>query len=248
MKFLSWLFFCLSPFALFCSEGGNGLILCPVFIVLGFIFKWFDKKINGTPTAVIKIEPQKFWEYHYKDRMRSTIAQKDTISDGLMALKDKEARDWATKISGYHNTWVPPEAEQEQIARENGVVTEQMAKERTANKNRIQIGKYFLLKELSEKYYGRRFGKREQGDYCCYPWRRIKDDLYRIKLADGHAINEKWIELDYNMNIREIWDSLSEQEKAIAIKWIKEYEEKLLELINIYIKEGRNFCTVGIDF
>ena len=120
MEYLSWLFFCLSPFALFCSEDGIGLILCPVFILLGFVFRWIGSCSSGTPTAVVKVKPQEFWEWHYKDRMRNTLAQKETIGDELMAYKDKEARDWATTICGYHNAWVPPESTQEQIARANG--------------------------------------------------------------------------------------------------------------------------------
>ena len=134
MEFLSWLFFCLSPFALFCSENGNGLILCPVFIILGFVFKWVGSNCGNTSKAVVKIEPQKFWEWHYKDRMRSMIAEKDSTSDRLMAYKDQEARRWATTICGYHNAWVPPETTQEQIARANGVVTEQMVKEKEEKK------------------------------------------------------------------------------------------------------------------
>ena len=248
MESLSWIFFCLSPFALFCSEDGNGLILCPVFIMLGFIFKWIGNNGSGTPTAVVKVEPQEFWEWHYKDRMRSTLAQKDTINDGLMALKDKEARRWATTICGYHNAPVPSEGRQEQIARSNGVITEQMVKEKAVNKDRIQIGKYFLLKELEEKYYGKRFGKSGRGERCYYPWTKIKDDCYKIKLSDGHSINEKWIELDYKMSLREIWGSLSGQEKAQATEWIKEYETKLLERIDNYIKEGHDFYSVGVEF
>ena len=96
MEFLSWLFFCLSPFALFCSEDGNGLILCPVFIILGFVFKWIGSNSNATPTAVVKIDPREFWEWHYKNRIRKTIEDRDTLGDRMMAAKDKEAREWAT--------------------------------------------------------------------------------------------------------------------------------------------------------
>lgn len=130
MDYLSWLFFCLSPFALFCSEDGNGLILCPIFILLGFVFKFIGGNIDNTPTATVKIEPQSFWEWHYKDRMRSMYVQKDLGDEGRMAIHDREARQWATTICGYHNAWVPPEAKQEQIARENGVITEQMLKQK----------------------------------------------------------------------------------------------------------------------
>ena len=248
MGFLSWLFFCLSPFALFCSEDGNGLILCPVFIILGFVFKWVGNNSSDTPTAVVKIEPQKFWEWHYKDRMRSTLAQKGSINDRLMAIEDKEARRWATTICGYHNVWVPPEATQEQIARANGVITEKMIKERNINKDRVQIGKYFLLKELEEKYYGKQFGKSGRGERHCFPWTKIKDDHHKVKLSNGREINEKLIEYDYKMSIREIWGSLSEQEKAEAAKWIKKYEERLLKLVNDYMEDGRYFYGVDIEF
>ena len=248
MNFLSWLFFCLSPFALFCSESGNGLILCPVFVVLGFICKWAGENSGGTPRAVVKVDPNEFWKWHYKDRISSVLAQKDSISDGLMAYKDQEARRWATTICGYHNAWVPPEATQEQIARANGVITEQMVKEKAVNKDRIQIGKYFLMKELKKKYYGKRFGKDGRGERYYHPYTKIEKDRYKIKLSDGHSINEKWIELDYKMSLREIWDSFSEREKSQATKWINEYEEKLLKLVNGYIDEGHDFYNVDIDF
>ena len=248
MEGLSWIFFCLSPFALFCTGDGNGLIMCPVFIILGFVFRWLENTGCGTSKPVVKIEPQKFWEWHYKDRMRSTLAEKDSISEGLMALKDKEARDWATTICGYHNVWVPPEARQEQIARSNGVITEKMIKDRNAKKDKIQIGKYFLLKELENKYYGKRFGKSGRGERCYFPWTTIKDDCRKIKLSNGRPVSGSMIEYDYKMSIRSIWDSLSEQEKAQATIWSKKYEERLLKQVNDYIEGGRDFRGVHIDF
>lgn len=248
MEYLSWLFFCLSPFALFCSGGGKGLILCPIFILLGFVFKLIGGNIDGTPTETVKIEPQNFWEWHYKDRMRSTLTQKDSINDGLMALKDKEARDWATTICGYHNAWVPPEGKQEQIARKNGVVTDQMLKERAVKNDRIQIGKYVLLMELAEKYDGKQFGKTGRGERCCFPWIKMKEDLHKIKLSDERPINVKLIEYDYKMSLRAIWDNLPPEEKSETIRWIKEYEEQLLKLVNDYIEDGIHFNSVNMDF
>lgn len=145
MESLSWIFFCLSPFALFCSEGGNGLILCPVFIILGFVFKWIGNNSGGTPTAVVKVEPQEFWEWHYKNRIRKTLDNRDSISDRKMASDDKGAREWATAMCGYHNVWIPPQEEQERIARENGVITNKMLEERAERwNNRFQ-------RELSPK-------------------------------------------------------------------------------------------------
>lgn len=221
MEFLSWMFFCLSPFALFCSENGSGLILCPVFIALGFVFKRSGDNSRGR--TVVKIEPQKFWEWHYKDRMRSALAQKDSINDGLMALKDKEARSWATTICGYHNAWVPPESEQERIARANGVITEQMIKEKTIKKDRIQIGKYFLMCELKFKYE-KKWIMRNQ----------IEKDMLKIKISHSYGADDWWVKQRYGMTVGETWETLSPEEKQQAEKWIIEYEEKLVKTVQYY--------------
>lgn len=224
MKSLSWIFFCLSPFALFCSEDGNGLILCPVFIILGFIFKWIGGNIGGTHRVVTKVEPQKFWEWHYKNRISSALAQKETISDYLMSYKDKEAREWATSICGYHNAWVPPEATQEQIARANGVITEKMIKERDEKKDKIQIGKYFLMNELRLKYEDKNW----------YMEREIKNDIRKIKISHHSGADDWYVKQEYGKTVSEMWETLLPEEKQKAEKWVKEYEEKLIQAIQNY--------------
>lgn len=238
MKFLSWLFFCLSPFALFCTENGGGLILCPAFIILGVIFKHGGNNIEGN--AVVEIEPQKFWEYHYKDRMRITFAQKQSINDGLMALKDKEARSWATTICGYHNAWVPPEEKQEQIARSNGVVTEKMVKESAMQKDRIQIGKYFLMNELKLKYDNVK------------TWRiqnEIKNDMSKIKIAHNNGVNDWYVKREYGMTVGEMWKTLSLAEKQQVEKWVKKYEEKLIQAVKEYESHNEYMIrSVKMDF
>ena len=224
MEFLSWLFFCLSPFALFCSENGNGLVLFPVFIILGFICRWVGNNIGGTSTPVIKIEPQKFWEWHYKDRIRSALAQKDSIGDYLMSAKDKEARSWATTICGYHNAPVPSECVQEQIARANGVVTEKIVKEREIKKDRIQIGKYFLMNELQLKY--------ENGNMSVE--RKIREDIKKIKILHHGGADDWYVKREYGKTVREMWETLSLEEKEQAEKWVEEYESKLIRAIQDY--------------
>ena len=247
MSYLSWLFFCLSPFALFCTEDGNGLIMCPVFIMLGFIFKWASNNTNSTTRAVVKVSPQEFWEWHYKDRISSTLAEKDSVSDSFIAYKDQEARKWATTICGYHNAWVPPESKQEQIARSNGVVTEQMVKAKEVNKDRVQIGKYFLMTELEEKYRSTQIGKGGR-ENCCFPRMHIEEDKYKIKSSDDRLISDYWIKGKYNKSISEIWESLSYEEKTQATKWIEEYEEKLIRLCNEYVYGELYDIDVKIDF
>ena len=247
MEYLSWLFFCLSPFALFCSEDGNGLILCPVFIILGFICKYAGNSSGNSSGATIRVEPQEFWEWHYKNRMSSTLDQKDTICDELMAHRDQEARSWATTICGYHNAWVPPEEKQEQIARENGVITEQMLKLKTVNKDRIQIGKYFLMEELEKKYYSTKIGKGGR-EKSCYPQMTIKKDKYKIKTSNYRMISEYCVKSEYNKSIKEMWDSLTNEEKKQAIEWFGEYEKRLIELCNEYVCGNLYKIDVNMDF
>ena len=235
MEYLSWLFFCLSPFALFCSENGNGLILCPIFIILGFVFKYAGNNSGGGTT--VKVEPHEFWEWHYKNRMRATLIEKDSINDGLMALKDQEARRWATSICGYHNAPIPTEERQEQIARSNGVVTEKMIKERNEKKDRMQVGKYVLMNELLEKY-----------NTTYYPKSRIKKDIDKIQTSNDRYITEYWAYDKYKKSIREIWDSLSKEEKNQAAKWVEEYEEKLISAINTYTNGELYNVDIKMDF
>lgn len=245
MEYLSWLFFCLSPFALFCSEDGNGIVLSVVFIILGFLFKYAGNNNGGG--AVVKIEPHKFWEWHYKDRMRSTLEQKDTINDGLMALKDKEARDWATTVCGYHSAPVPSEEQQEQIARANGVITEKMIIKRNEEKDRIQVGKHVLMNELMGKY-----GATKKGEVidsiCCFTIARIKKDIDKIKASNNEYITEYWAHTKYKKKLKEIWNSLSEEEKNQAMRWIEEYEKQLVVAVHERAYRKRQDDNVDMDF
>lgn len=246
MEYLSWMFFCLSPFALFCSEDGNGLILCPIFIILGFVFRWIGNNGIGSKT-VVKVNPQEFWEWHYLDRMKDTLAQKNTMDDYLMSTKDKEARDWATIVCGYHNCYVPSDSQQEKIARANGVVTEKMIKKRERNKDRIQIGKFFLMGELEEKYKSTRI-RDNRGRRGCSPITYIKMDKDRIRTSDYGFINDYWTEKKYNMSIKEVWDDLSTEEKNKAKKWVEEYEKNLMMMVHEYVDNERACVCVKMDF
>ena len=225
MEYLSWFFFCLSPFALFCSEDGTGLLLFPVFIAIGFAFRWAAKNIGSSSTVVVKIEPQNFWEWHYKDRMSSTLAQKDSINDELMAHWDKEARSWATTICGYHNAPVPSEAKQEQIARSNGVITDKMVKEKEIKKDRIQIGKYFLMSELKLKYDTVRTWNTRKV---------IENDMRKIKISHHSGADDWYVKREYGKTVREMWATLSFEERKQAEMWVKEYESKLTRAIQDY--------------
>lgn len=246
MEYLSWMFFCLSPFALFCSENRNGLILCPIFIILGFVFRWIGNDGSGSKT-VVKVNPQEFWEWHYLNRMKNTLAQKDTIDDYLMSANDKEARDWATTICGYNNCYVPSESQQENIARNNGVITEKMIKKRERSKDRIQIGKFFLMCELEEKYQSTRISD-GSGRRGCYPRNYIKIDKDRIRISDYRLIGDYSIEKKFNMSIKEVWNDLSTREKNEAREWVEEYEKNLMRMVHEYVDNERACVCVKMDF
>ena len=241
MEFLASMFFIMSPFVLFCSESGNGLILAPICLILGFVCKWIDE---GGLEPKNKVQPKDWWAENYKQEVARLLHSGAKGNP----YTDKQARKFADYITRINKCPMPSDEEKERIAKDFGIVTEKMKKEENIKHDRIQIGKYFLLKELREKYHGKRFGNNGRGERCCYPWTIIKDDLYKIRLSDGHSINEAWIELDYKKTLREIWDGLSEQEKEQATKWIKEYEERMLKQIEDYIEGGRDFRSVHVDY
>lgn len=235
MEYLSWLFFCVSPFALFCSDSGDGLILCPICIILGFVFKRAGSR-SGKSGVVVKVDPKHFWEWEYIKRITPIIAKRASINDELMAARDKEAREWATTICRYHNVWIPPESIQEQIARANGVVTESMVREKVIKKDRIQIGKYYLVRELYLKYENRK------------KWRislKIKDDMNKIE-SNSICMCDWNIKREYGMTVSEMWKDLSPEEKEQVLEWFKEYAEKRIQTIEDY-ESRREFVIRSIE-
>lgn len=233
MNDFSKLFFWLAPFGLFCSRVVNGFVLCAIFIILGFVFKWIEDNVN-----TIKIDPKELWELRYKDRMRYVVWEKASISDEVMAREDKEARGWATAVCDCHGAWIPPKETQEEIARAYGVVTEQMVKEKAEKKDRIQIGKYYLMRELKLKY-----------EKTWYIRKEIEKDMRKIKMS-YHSDADDWsVEKRYGKTIKEMWGTFSPEEKQRATDWIKEYEKKLTVAIRDY-EERKSFVvqSVNMDF
>ena len=226
MESLSWIFFCLTPFGFFCTENGTGLITGTVFLILGFVFKWLGKNGGETPTAKVKVEPQKFWEWHYMD----------SINNGGI---DQNARTWATTVARAHSCPIPSDAEQERIARKNGIITEQMKYDEQDKWNRIQVAKYRLMNDLYEKYKAK--GRITSSDYVsgrtgrqCCPYFYIESSMSALK---GFIKVNRWN--------KDPWNSvISESEKAEAKKWITEYEERLIREVNDYIENGTLMPTI----
>ena len=107
MEGLAFVFFGTAPFALFCSESGNGIILCIVFLILGGICKWIA---NGGLEPKIKVEPKDWWETNYKLNMAQGRGHK--IS--------KDLADYTTTINRFP---MPSEEKKEEIARAMGAIT-----------------------------------------------------------------------------------------------------------------------------
>ena len=239
MESLSWIFFCLTPFGFFCTENGTGLITGTVFLILGFVFKWLGNNSGGEPTAKVKVEPQKFWECHYMD----------SINGGGI---DQNARTWATTVARAHNCPIPSEAEQERIARRNGIVTEKMKQQEKDKWDRIQVGKCYLMQELEKKYKNNFAQKIDENNSnknrrMAYPSLYIEASTRALQFDD---IGTNYV-AGYNTfhrfkkNVDEMWNTeLSFNEKVEAKKWVEEYENRMLKEINDYIEKGIPMPTI----
>lgn len=225
--------FILAPIALFCSQNGNGFILCVVLLILGGICKWIG---GGGLNPTVRISRRKWWEEQYKARLGINSANKDKpdAKDDQIA---KDIADWSTKSMKLP---MPTEEEKEKIARAIGVTTYQMKYDEEDRWNRIQVEKYRLMEELYKKYKAKGdicskdyvFGKRV-GRVCC-PYMYIKYSMMVLK--DFITV--------YEWNQNPWTETASIDEKAEAKKWIDEYEKRLISEVNDYIENGISMPTI----
>ena len=216
MEYLSWLFFSISPFALFCSEDGNGLILCPVFVVLGFICKWAANQSRKKPRGIVKLEPQEYWEWHFKQRLN------EKIHPNLNSTNTPEmARDWANQMCIYHGVGYPSDERFEQICKEMGLKTKKVKDNEDEEYDRIQSGKYYLLD---------RFEKIPRT-----PWDRIniikmeKKKLYFKKTGHCYGVGDIQIWSRFNKDTDEMWNVLTQEERDEATKWFEEWKNNAIK-------------------
>lgn len=138
---LGWIFLITTPFALFCSENGNGWFLCLIYLSLGIMCVWIG---NGGTDTKIRVKPKEMWEYVYRERIMYHFS-KDTTGD-------ENARKIADKVTRDNNCPMPTEEEKENIARSFGIVTKKMLQDEYFRINKLQFGKYYLMK-MTAKYY-----------------------------------------------------------------------------------------------
>lgn len=237
MEYLSWLFFCLSPFVLFASDNGTGLISCPVFIILGFVFKYIAKKSKtvsytdedgkknvykietdecGNTKLTAVVEPQNFWEWHFKQRLN------EKIHPNLNATNTPEmARDWANQMCMYHGVGYPSDEKFEQICKEMGLKTKKVKDAEDEVYDRIQAGKFLLLDRF-EKIQGT-------------PWDRIniikmeKKKLYFKKTGHCYGVGDFQIWSRFKKDTGEVWNSLTQKERDEATKWFEEWKNNAIK-------------------
>lgn len=220
MAFFSTMFFFAAPFALFCSGGGNGLALCSIFIILGFVCRWLGGGNIGKPK--LKVSPNEFWETNYGISLAK-------------GSKDEDARAWATTMCRINSCRIPTDEEQEEIAQKRGVVTEAMKREKTDPIDRLQFGKYYLFEKEIQKCAQKKMGK---------PWEEYSK-LFDLEDAMGECLHlirytgfndsigtfslrleKKFGEKDADV----VWNTLlSEEERTEAERWVKECIERIKE-------------------
>lgn len=222
---MSWFFFILTPFGFFCAENGTGLITGTVFLILGFICKWIE---NGGLEPKIKVEPKDWWETNYRINMAQGRGHE--ASKGI-----------ADDTTRWNHCPMPSEEEKERIAKSLGVVTEKSKQDIREHWDRVQVGKYYLMTELIEKYEK-------------YHWNVTK--LYPLPVeyikASRNALEFVWdgrvggflTFSRFKKNDEEMWNSLSTEEKNEAREWVREYEERFVKEINDYLENGVEMPTI----
>ena len=227
MGYLSFMFFALSPFALFCSEDGNGIILFPVFLILGAICKWIaNDGINEARKP--KVSSEEFWTIHFLNHYNSWKGEEKAN------VTAENSKSWADQVARANGCVPPTDERYEQIAKEHGIKTRKVKQVEEDRWNRVQVEKYRLMEELEKKYGWIGFrSKDKKRTYC--PRLCIKPSKQALK---------GFIKVDPLRN-KDPWTAiLSEDEKMEAKKWIEEYEERLLREMNDYLENGVQVPTI----
>ena len=76
----------------------------------------------------------------------------------------------------------------------------------------------------------------------------IKNDINKIKTSCNSYITEYWAHSKYKKSVKEIWDSLSEEEKNQAARWVEEYERQLIYVMRECIYGKRSHTNIKMDF
>ena len=77
----------------------------------------------------------------------------------------------------------------------------------------------------------------------------ITMEMKKIKISRHGGADDWYVKQEYGKTVKEMWKTLSLEEKEKAEEWIKEYEEKLIKSIRDYEKRIEfTIRPVKIDF
>lgn len=242
---MSTIFFILTPFGLFCTENGTGLIVAPIFLILGFICKWIEnggfEKINTS-----KVSSEEFWTIHFLDRYYS-------LKKSGMVCATEEAKGWADEVTKFNGGCPVSDEKFEQIAKEHGIVTKKEQKTTEDIFDRIQFGKYYLLGKLKEKYKNMSIVDKE-GKWAIISWSHPQyipiEELIDASqqalsfVGIGNNLTKLNIFDKYKKEDDDIWITLSPREKEIAQAWVSEYEDRLVNEIKLCEKSDEPLPTI----
>lgn len=219
--------FVIAPISLFCSQNGNGITLCIIFLVLGIICRWIG---NGGLNPTVRIKKENWWEEHYKMCLGAQAANKDKLD----ATDDKIARENADYRTRIKNIPLPSEEEKEKIARSMGIITYKMQQDAKDSWNKIQYEKCRLMKEFEENTNWNEFGKGYNS--------------FRLYVEASRKALEYHMDF-YSVLKEQPWDKpLTTEEKLEANKWIKEYKERFLKEVNDYVENKKSMPTIDYHY
>ena len=214
-----------SPFALFCS--GCGLVLCPVFIVLGLILKYIGVDYTGTTE---RIRREDYWKWLFDKKIKD---RKITDYQQL-----KQIFDHCDNCADFNRMPKPTKQEKEELAKSFGVITQSIQDEVMKKRDRIQVAKYCLMGELAEKYSGVIIREKAHRNRCFKADRFIDRDRMHIKMSKGEIFFNHITVDGRKYEIEKIWNNTSKKERKVAQKFVEEYEAKFLELADNFVENG----------
>lgn len=217
-----------SPFALFCSENGNGGYLFLIFIAFGCICAWIGR---GGLEHTIRVKPKDWWETQFRASI-SKHKEKQLSSRNVQA-----SWDFANYITSVNDCPMPTEEEKEKIVRSMGLVTEKMEQREKQKKidewDRIQVGKCYLLKDFVKQFIDTGCDNIIE-NYLKLSIKALK--FYDNGIVDGYGTIHR-----FQQDIEEIWNTkLSINEKKEAERWLESYKSRFFkELEEVQSEKSR---------
>lgn len=200
--------------------------------------------------STIVVTRKNAWETRYKQHLGGYMGAKIKRGEEqkLTAEDDRLARHWASVSVGRDMT--PSDEEQEIIARSMNIETYQMKVEAKYRWNRIQKEKIKRMLDLEQKYK-----KNDIGQGKCLIAQYIEKSIEALN--DGlYVLNAFTVMRDMrlpNLGIAKEWElkldlATKSEEVTEAIRWVNEYDERLIREVLDYIENGVPLPTIDFHY